>query len=781
MKKLSDFLFSMQSMGIFILIFAFGIGAATFIENDFGTMAAKAVVYNATWFDILLGLLAANLIANIIRYRMYRREKLSIFLFHFAFLIILLGAAITRFISFEGMMHLREGQTSDAILSDRTYVELTATTGHSTVKTKKHVLLSVLTPHAYHQTIKAGNKKMVLKAVRYIPNAREFVKANSNGVPVITFVAATSTLGRRNIYLKKGEEKQVGNYLIKFGEPANPKAVNITQNGNILSVSAPDTIHAMDMQGRAKETWLPGSEHTLTKGKLYSTNGLNLVLTDFLPHAEIDYVSYGKKKAAFMDALVIKAESGGESKEITLQGGKGFRGKPAEFSINGIRVKMDYGSVKIKLPFSVKLQKFELDRYPGSMSPSGYASRVVVIDKEKNLTMPYHIYMNHVLDYRGYRFFQSSYDPDEHGSILSVNHDYWGTFFTYAGYLLMALGMFLSLISKNTRFAALGKLIRKSTSSAKAAVLPVLFITAFSFSAQAQHIDFNRIPVINKSEAEQFGHLLVQSNDGRIKPVNTLASEVLRKLTWKSSFHGLNADQVLLGMMTYPQYWQKVPIIKVSDKELAKIIGIQGKYASYLDFIDLKHNRYKLQKFVSEVYAKNPAQRGMFDKEVMKADERMNIAYMVFTGQLLRMIPDPKDPGHPWYSPASKPVNLSGRDSLMIVSIIPQYLQALSKGETGLADELLKQFAAYQKKFGAALIPSQKKIDAEILYNKWMIFFRLAIIYSMIGLIMIVFSFIAIFKNTRVIRFYLKSHFSKVHFLSKSFLLELTLPHLLHF
>ncbi len=35
--------------------------------------------------------------------------------------------------------------------------------------------------------------------------------------------------------------------------------------------------------------------------------------------------------------------------------------------------------------------------------------------------------MNNVLDYKGYRFFQASYDTDELGTVLSVNHDRLGT------------------------------------------------------------------------------------------------------------------------------------------------------------------------------------------------------------------------------------------------------------------------------------------------------------------------------------------------------------------
>jgi len=185
---------------------------------------------------------------------------------------------------------------------------------------------------------------------------------------------------------------------------------------------------------------------------------------------------------------------------------------------------------------------------------------------------------------------------------------------------------------------------------------------------------------------------------------------------------------------------------------MAKIIGIKGKYASYFDFINLKNNTYKLQKYVTDVYAESPSQRGMFAKEVMKVDERMNIAYMVYTGQFLKMIPDSKDSLHAWYSPTSKTATLSGQDSLMVADVIPQYLQALKKGKTKLAHDLLTSFASYQKKYGASLIPSQKKIDAEILYNRWMIFFRLATAYGLIGLIMIVLTFIAIFKNNKTLR-----------------------------
>lgn len=88
------------------------------------------------------------------------------------------------------------------------------------------------------------------------------------------------------------------------------------------------------------------------------------------------------------------------------------------------------------LPFSVELKKFTLTRYPGSNSPSSYESEVIIqVDGEYRTER---IFMNNVLNVKGYRLFQASYDPDELGTVLYVNHDVTGRNITYAGYFLLA-------------------------------------------------------------------------------------------------------------------------------------------------------------------------------------------------------------------------------------------------------------------------------------------------------------------------------------------------------
>ena len=85
-------------------------------------------------------------------------------------------------------------------------------------------------------------------------------------------------------------------------------------------------------------------------------------------------------------------------------------------------------------------------------------SKVSVKD---NNSFDYDIYMNHVLDHRGYRFFQASFDPDEKGTVLSVNHDFWGTWVTYIGYILLYLSMIGIFFIGKTRFKELSKSLEK--------------------------------------------------------------------------------------------------------------------------------------------------------------------------------------------------------------------------------------------------------------------------------------------------------------------------------
>jgi cytochrome c biogenesis factor len=111
-------------MAVLLLVYAFAMAYATFVENDYGTPTAKALIYEALWFEVVMFLLIINFIGNIGRYRLWKREKWPLLVFHLAFVLIFIGGAITRYISYEGQMHIREGQTSNEVVTDKNFFKI---------------------------------------------------------------------------------------------------------------------------------------------------------------------------------------------------------------------------------------------------------------------------------------------------------------------------------------------------------------------------------------------------------------------------------------------------------------------------------------------------------------------------------------------------------------------------------------------------------------------------------------------------------------------------------
>lgn len=754
MKRIFNALFSMELMGLLVIAFAVATGVATFIENDFGTAGAKAVVYNATWFEILLVVLGINLVANIFKYKMYRKEKLVVFTFHVSFIVILIGAGITRYIGYEGIMSIREGETENTMLSEFAYVMAELHKDDEMVYTEESVIMSALSQKAYRDSETIGGTTVKFKSVRYIPNAQEvLVKGKpGEGDPYVIMVVSSGNSGRNNLIIKQGDQRNYLGYNYIFDQPFNPEAFNITYQGGSLMFNAPSEVYTMSMMGGDSDTLVAGQWHPFEMRKLYSLGETRIVLTDIYENGKVDFTTYQGKDMNFMNAMIVEVESGSEVKQIGLRGGKGYLGETSVFDINGVTVKMMYGAKILDLPFSLKLVDFQLERYPGSNSPASYASEVILMDQEKGLEKPYRIFMNNVLNYRGYRFFQSSYDKDELGTVLSVNKDGLGTWVTYLGYFLLTLGMLLAIFVPNTRFALLGRLLRNKKNIAGSLAI-MLFLSSWALQAQ-QHshaIDPSNLMVVDEAHAEKFGSLLVQDHDGRLKPLNTLSSEMLRKVARKTSFNGMNPDQVLLGMQLEPEKWQMVKLIKVSHPELKRFLGITASHASFTDMLDFSQGGggYRLRDLVSQAYAKKPAERSKFDNDVIAVDERVNISYLVYTGDLLKILPDPRDSHNPWLTPGAKVAGLNPDDSSFVAEVMPYYFSVLAKGDMEQAELLLQGVKDYQRKFGDEIMPSEGKIKSELAYNKMMIFDRLGKYFGMAGVVMLILVFINLFNERK--------------------------------
>ena len=387
------------------------------------------------------------------------------------------------------------------------------------------------------------------------------------------------------------------------------------------------------------------------------------------------------------------------------------------------------------LPFSIRLDDFKLVRYPGSHSPSSFESFLTIHTEEGERSE--HIYMNKVIYEQGYRLYQSSYDADEQGTILTVNNDTAGTGITYAGYLLLLAGMLLTLADKKSRFRQLAKQLKRVTPLLLLAFLPTL---SFAQKAETEHLLKNTIPA---EQAEQWGRMQIQCPTGRIEPVDTYTNKLLRKIYRSDTFEGLSSEQVIIGFLMNPSYWGNIPFIRQTNKELPQAYSLsEGKYIRFFDVFS-EDGSYLISDAVDKAYSRPVAERSRLEKDLLKLDEKINILYSLQQGKMFALFPLPGDTSGKWYSPGDDLSVYSGKDSLFVSKIMPWYLgeafDALRTGTWESAGEVLSMMNVYQQKQSATPLLTEKQVSWELFYNKARLFFWSAMGYMAVGLLLLIF------------------------------------------
>ena len=789
-KKISSILFSTRLMAVLFIVFAVAMGAGTFIESKYNTDTARIWIYNAWWFEVIMVFFMINFFGNIKRYQLLKKEKWATLLLHLAFIFILLGAFITRYISYEGVMPIREGATENKVYSDKTFLTVFVD-GEYKGEMKRRVfdqplLLSPVTDNDFTLSGEFAGSPFKVSYANYIMGAKQKINPDEKGVLYLKLVEAGEG-GREEHFLKEGEVQNIHNVLFALNKPTEG-AININTTGSTPTIQTPFEGNFMRMADKLQGKVEKDIVQPLMMRSLYSIGEKRFVFPDPPTKGVIAYESNNDFKAKnHDDALVITIQAEGQEKEVTLLGSKGKTGEPQTVKIGNKDYSFFFGSKTYELPFTIKLNDFIATKYPGTeKSYSAFESQVTVKDSVE--TFDAQIYMNHVLDYDGYRFFQSGFDPDEKGTILSVNHDFWGTNITYLGYFLLYIAMMAILFTKHSRFADLKRKL-EAVKIKKAKFLAVILLL-FSTTTWAQEHDHNHEHqghkqttkeekesghsnammsleetttliskyTVDKEHAAKFGRLIIQDAGGRMKPINTFSSELLRKVSHSDTYNGMNSDQALLSMTQYASAWIQVPIIyiKMGNDSIRKIIGIDSKagFAPFVSFFDAKGN-YKLTPYLEEAFkSANPNQ---FEKDFIETDKKVNLMESALSGRILKIFPIPNDPNSKWISYLElNESGMKGMDATYTKSILPLYFGTLSNAtqtkEYQSANELLESLNGFQKKFGSTVMPSEDKIDLEIAYNKYDVFKKLPYWYLTAAILMLLFSILEIFKSRKSIR-----------------------------
>ena len=185
------------------------------------------------------------------------------------------------------------------------------------------------------------------------------------------------------------------------------------------------------------------------------------------------------------------------------------------------------------VPFTVQLDKFTHEKYPGTETPRRFASDVTL--SEGASSFGYNISMNQPLRHAGLTFFQSSFGNTKEGKNLSVLQVVRnpGWLLPYISVSIMSLGLVWHFGYSLLRFL-------RGRAAKAAAVLALGFLTA---TADAADADWN---------TREFGEIPVQSG-GRVIPIETLATGSLLQMRSRTSISLTKLERVAFGQR--PSTW----------------------------------------------------------------------------------------------------------------------------------------------------------------------------------------------------------------------------------
>ena len=783
-KKIANLLFSTRLTAVLFIVFAVAMATGTILDRNMGmspTPYTRTLIYNAWWFEAIMVFFVINFCGNIFRYRLHKKEKWATLILHLSFIFILLGAFVTRYIGYEGKMSIAEGQTESEFRSLKTYVSGRILGNYKIngqlqqFNIAEEVDFSPRLDNDFNETYKYGNTDVNFKLKKFVTGAEKDIVPDDSGESYLKIVEAGEGQSH-NHFLKEGQVSNLHNVLISLNK-YQEGAINITNTNEGLFINSPYDGEYMTMATRATGKLVKDSLQPLVLRSRYIIGNMQLVIPKPVVKGIFDVV----KKPIILkndeDGIVLDVTANGETKSINLIGGPGTHNRYEEVKVGGLEIALQYGSRLEKLPFAIKLNDFIGEKYPGTeKSFSSFESKVTILDKEKG-DFDYRIYMNHILDHRGYRFFQASYHPDEKGTILSVNHDRWGTYITYAGYMLLYFGLLAILFAKHTRFDDIKSRLNKLKK--KKAKMMTMILLLLSFSGFAQEHSENdghdharelnrptktqidsilKVHITSTEHAAKFSEMVIQDYSGRMKPMHTYASEMLRKLSKSDVYEEFNAVQIFLSIQESPMLWWNVPVIYLKPRKadsIRTIIGMEygEKYSRLVDYFT-PNGDYKLTPYLEEAYrAQVPSG---FQKEVKEADSRVNLLFGAINGRSIKIFPIPEDDNNKWVS--SLEFREEGyrekiKDSLygnFINNGFTAYLVTLNKakqtGDFSQAEKLLSGIKKTQQKFGSEVMLSDDKIKAEILYNEYDIFKRLFSWYMYAATLLFILVIVQIFK-----------------------------------
>lgn len=428
----------------------------TFVEAEFDAYAAKELVYYSWMMWTAMGLLVYNLTIVVVDRWPWQLKHYPFITVHAGLIILILGGYVTYKYGLDGQMSVNINGKNNMVSVPETDLVVYATFDgdryskvvdrevnffHSPPSESKPFLLNLgddkIEIINYAKYARLQNKVKISQDESSGSSIRfQLMNANVKQVEQITQPKKDKTavfnLGPAKVYLGETPQSETKEnevyltpidadklrYTIFYKDVKSPKRSGFIKIGDVVSTG-----------------WM----------------GLELRLLDYLPRAQEEYEVLTMERPTPLTTAAIKIKHKEIERWLALNDIVKLFGTQSAYLLS-------YQNRRIDLGFDLKLNKFEVQRYQGTMRAMEYASQVEAVSAANSISIEQVISMNEPLKFMGYTIYQASFQEDEQtgepiASVFSINQDP-GRPIKYAGSLIFSLGIVWLFYQRRKRATA---------------------------------------------------------------------------------------------------------------------------------------------------------------------------------------------------------------------------------------------------------------------------------------------------------------------------------------
>jgi ABC-type transport system involved in cytochrome c biogenesis permease subunit len=270
-------------------------------------------------------------------------------------------------------------------------------------------------------------------------------------------------------------------------------------------------------------------------------------------------------------------------------------------------------------PYTVQLLDVDGTNYIGTNTARNYSSDVRIVDKEHDKDFNFHIWMNNPLRFAGETFYQSGFtqaEGTEYSTLQLVTNTGW--MIPYVACMIVAVGMLfqfgvtlLRFLDRRARETKTVTVVEAATGAARwVPILAVAFLTLW-VGGKA------KVPAVKGGDFDYaaIGHLPVVA-DGRVKPLDTYARNLLRIISGSETFkreyeeNGKTktvtepAIRWFMDMVARPNVAKHHKVLRIENLEVLKALnlaprkGFRYSMAEIVEQPDEKDKPFRERRFV---------------------------------------------------------------------------------------------------------------------------------------------------------------------------------------